>query len=346
MAKQYGTFEVREDEGVVIAHPDNPDRQPIRLSTGWFDFEAGEAGRWEEAVGTIIRRDLDSGLELEDGKGTVDRNAAAEDLEEADIADSEDEAHALIDYFEHNGALSIERDDLVLLTDPSRLSDEDGTDLSKDERSYRMLSWAAAFDGLVDEMKRTIEEFEEAKNRIQENTEELGNRVESLEEKKRRHLQELRAIGPGNQIPDPEELDEAERSQFQQHKEDYAFYESLHQAHRESMVDIDQNVDQLISEIEKIEEVKKVYDEKVTEIRQCALRYEVFPGDAIGLAEDMGDLVAEVTGVSRASELAEEMDHTDLREAAQAEVGEIEEVGETAEEITERAEEADTTINQ
>lgn len=339
---EYTEFEEKETDGETfyLAEPATQDREPIRIESDWFDHEPGEPGKWEQAVGEIIRADLLGDLELSEDAGKIDRSVAAENLQEAEFVQIEDQAHAILDFFDEQGALEIEGDSVKLLTTPENLADEDA--LGKEARRYRMLNWAAAMNACIDQMEQTLQDFEDAKERLEENSKDLWNEVSTAEENLKESIQELKALGPGSGFAEIGEVDPENRDRYRQLKDDVAFYNSLTDIEEETLVEIDNNISDLASEIDRLEAVQETFERKVTDIRKKALRYEIFPEEEMGMATSLRDIAAALTDVE--TEAGEDLDVDELEDIA-ASVSES--ATEVAEAVDEKSmEESQTTINQ
>lgn len=348
MTKSYTDFEPLEQGDLVRAESTNPDRETVRIEADWFENEPGEPGRWEEVVGTIIRNDLLGDMNLDEGQGSIDRRKAIENLLESGLVTVEDQAHAMLDYFEDQGAVVYEGGNVNLLTDPEELQDEDA-EFGEEGRRFRMLSWAAAMDACIELMEQKLSDFEEAKERLRDNTDRVRSELSQAEETLNERLRELRALGSGSGVPSPEQLDGSDRARFSQLKEDIEYYKTLVEVEEKTILEVDGQVDQLAGEIERLEAVKGTFDRKVDEVRRKALHYELFPEEALGMATNFSDLVASMSDVSTVDET--EMDVDELEDLATEQLGDISDVAdavdeETMEEAADRAETTDTSINQ
>jgi hypothetical protein len=345
MSKTYTRFDAQDD--VIVAESDDPDHETIRIESNWFENEPGEKGRWEEVVGAVIRNDLLGEMNLGEGEGSIGRETAIENLLDSDLVAIEDQAHAMLDYFEREGAVVYENGRVRLLTDPEQLQEEDA-DFGKNGRRFRMLSWAAAMDACIGRMESKLTEFEEARDRLRENTDRVVNEKSQAEDTLNERLHELRALGPGNDIPSPEQLDGEERVEFGQLKEDIEYYSTLVEVEQTTIMEVDGQVDQLAGEIERLRAAKGTFDRKVAEVRQRALHYELFPEEALGMAKNFSDLVASMSGVSAVEET--DLDVDELQDLAEQQIGSVGDVTDaidedTMAEVDERTG-ADTSINQ
>lgn len=340
--KEYTEFGRKETNGeeFYLATPATQDREPIRIESDWFDHEPGEPGKWELAVGEIIKADLLGELELSEEAGKIDRATAARNLQEAPFVQIEDQAHAILDFFDEQGALEIEGDSVKLLTTPEDLADEDA--VGKEARRYRMLNWAAAMNACIDQMEQTLQDFEDAKERLEDNSKDLWNEVSAAEENLTEAVQELKTIGPGAGFAELSEVDPENRDRYRELKDDVAFYNSLVDIEDETLVEIDNNINDLASEIDRLDAVQETFERKVTDIRKKALRYEIFPEEEMGMATNLRDIAAALTNVE--TETGEDLGVDELEDIAATVSESAKDVEDAVDEKT--MEESQTTINQ
>lgn len=341
MHKKYENFtERRMDDGTyLVADPIEPGDEPIRIDTGWFEGAVGEKRDWEYIVGEIVASDLQEDLELEEGgEGTMNRERAIENVRNADLDSdksiaSRDQAAAIVDYFLEEGALT-ERgsDEIVVLHDPSKLTDED-SQFSSSEREYHVLSWAAAIDTCIDYMQDTLDTFEEARERLKEGTKDVKQSdVSQVEKEVARTGQELKNLGPGTDVPDPSQLSPDQRERFETLKEDFAFYKSMYEVKQEQLVTAEKGIEKLRQNIKRLRVAKEAYEEKVGEMRKAALKEQVFPSEDIEVAENMAGLI---TSLSNAEDPTQMMDNWDDSEDINDDVNEtLGEIGGVLEETT------------
>lgn len=313
MQKEYENFEQRTmaDGTYLVGQPVDQHEEPIRIDTGWFEGEAGEKADWEYVVGEIVASDLQEDLQLEQGgEGTIDRDRAIENVLDADLAGNQavvdrKQATAVVDYFLEEGALTQKRNgELVVLQDPTKLTDEDSQFDSK-EREYHILSWTAAIDTCIDYMQETLDTFEDARERLEEGTKEVEREdVSETEKQVARVGQELKNLGPGAEVPEPNDLSADERERYDTLKEDFAYYKSLYEVKQEQLVTAEQGIEKLRRNIYKLRSAKEVYEEKVNEMRKAALKEQVFPSEDIQVAQNMAGLI---TSLSNAENPAEKM---------------------------------------
>ncbi|MHC3378855.1 hypothetical protein [Haloarcula sp. H-GB5] len=322
MTQIYTEFsEPREmsDGEYIIARSQKQNFDDVRIETGWFDAEPGEKGKWETVVGAIIQNDLMGEMNLQEGKGSISRDKAVKNLTKRtsggeSFAENEEIAHALLDYFDaEEGAITIDDGDVILLSDPNALADEEADINGSAE--YRILSWAAAIDACIDRMDGTLSEFEQAKERLQDRTSEVKNEPSEAERLMKERGQELRTLGSGSGIPDPADLDESDRGRYEQLKEDFVYYKKLHEVEQENLGAVEQGINQLVRNIDRLEAAKGTYEEKLDQVRRWALSKQVFPDDAIDLANNMADMITALSNTSSVSEEVDQMDSEDLKDA-------------------------------
>lgn len=366
MQNKYENFTRSEMDGkeYLVADPVEPGDEKIRIDTGWFDGEIGEKADWEYIVGEIVASDLQEDMELENGgEGTISRNQAIENVLNADLDSdksiaNKDQAAAIVDYFLEEGALTEDSgNELVVLHDPTELTDEDSR-FESSEREYHVLSWAAAIDTCIDYMQDTLDTFEQARERLEEETEDVEqNDVSEVEKQVARTAQELKNMGPGTGVPEKSELPADKRDEYETLKEDFAYHKSLYEVKKEQLVTAEKGIEQLRRNIERLRSAKDVYESKVGEMRKAALKEQVFPSEDIDVAQNMAGLI---TSLSNAEDPTEKIDSWDGAEDLNNAVDEtLEEVGGTIgavgegldeeelddEEIEEDAESSDLTID-
>lgn len=337
MSQKYNEFERREmsDGEYWIAKSNKREFDDIRLETGWFDAEPGEKGKWEKVVGAIIQNDLTGEMQLEEGEGSISRGEAAANLTAGSssgeaFAENEAHANALLDFFAvEEEAITMDDGDVVILTDPNELTDDESDTTGNSK--YRILSWAAAIDACIDRMDETLTEFEEAKDRLQGRTSEVKSETSEAEQKKKERAQELQALGPGTGIPDPAELDEAKRQRYNELKEDFVYYKKLHEVEADNIGAVEQGIDELVRNIDRLEAAEETYETKLKQVREWALSKQVFPDEAMDLAMNMGDMITAMSSTSTVSETVDDMDHSDLE-------GEVSDVLNSAEGVAEATE--------
>lgn len=337
MTRKYENFREKEmSDGIyLVADPVQPNEEPLRIDVGWFDIEPGEKGQWEEIVGTVVKNDLREELQLqEEGEGTIDRTQAIENILDADPdgsqpIESRDQAAAIIDYFIEEGALTERSNgEIVVLHDPTTLSDEDA--VVDGDPKYQILSWAAAIDACIDYMDETLESFESARDRLDNRLDDVEeSEVSDAERKALQKGQELKNLGPGSDVPDPDELSPEQRKRYETLKEDYAYYKKLHEVEKEKLGTAEQGIEKLGRNIDRLEAARNTYQSKVKEIRTWALEKEIFPEDAIDIADNMAETITALSGIESHKEYADSMDADDLTEDINSMLGESEAVLET-----------------
>lgn len=316
MQRKYQNFEKQEmDAGTyLVGEPVEPHEEPIRIDTGWFDGEAGEKRDWEYIVGEVVASDLQEDLQLQEGgKGTISRHRAIENTLNAELDSdksvaNEDQAAAIVDYFLEEGALTAENsDEIVVLHDPTELT-EDSSQFDNKEREYHVLSWAATIDTCIDYMQETLDTFEEARERLQNETDDVEQSdVSEVEKKVTRVGQELKNLGPGAGVPDPDELSTQKQERYETLKEDFAYFKSLYDVKQEQLVTAEKGISKLRRNIDRLEAAKDVYETKVGEMRKAALRHQVFPSEDIEVAQNMAGLITSLSSVENPDQMVQDL---------------------------------------
>lgn len=351
MTQEYTNFREKEmsDGTYLVAEPTQPNGEQLRIEVGWFDIEPGEKGKWEDIVGTIVRNDLRKELQLQQGgKGTIECERAIENIMDADPEDgqpieSREQAAAIIDYFIEEGALTVDENnsnEIVVLHDPMTLNDEDAT--IEGDRSYQILSWAAAVDACISYMEETLDTFEQARERLNNRLEDKKQADDSKAEKKAvEKAQELKNLGPGSEVPDPSELSDSERQRYETLKEDYAYFKKLYEVEQKKLGTAEEGIEKLARNIDRLEAAKGTYGEKVEEIRTWALQRQIFPEDAIGIADNMAETITVLSGIESHQEMADSMDVDELNDDIGNFLGESSEVAGAVSQGIEDVDEAD-----
>lgn len=351
MRKEYHDFDetTMGDGTYIVGQPVDAHEDPIRIDTGWFEAKAGEKADWEYVVGEIVASDMQEDLELEQGgEGTIDREKAIENILEADLRGNQDvvdrkQATAVVDYFVEEGALTQQNGELVVLQDPTKLTDED-SEFDSDQRKYYILSWTAAIDTCVDYMQETLDTFEEARERLEEGARQVEeNEVSETKKELKRVAQDLKNLGPGAEAPEPSDLSSDERERYETLKEDYAYFKAMYEVQEKQLVTAKQGIDQLRRNIKKLKSAKEVYESKVDEMRKAALKEQVFPSDDIDVAKNMAGLITSLTDVENPAKKAKQIgDGEDLNDDLNET---MEELGETLEDVSENIDEEETEEN-
>lgn len=327
------------DGTYVVAEPANQTDDRVRLKTDWFDRETEEEGKWESVVSDIIQSDLAGDMNLEDGRGTLSRQQAVENLLATDgqtEVESEAKAQALIDFFATEGALELDGNEVVLLKNPESL-----------DSSEMILNWAAAMGACITKIDETLDKFEESRDRLQTQMEQIDptdtNRAEELMKEK---SQELMSLGGGSGFPDRTDLSTEKQARYDKLKEEFVYYKKLSEAGDTPISQAEEAINRLASNIERLEATREIYVDKQTEVRTWALEREIFPEEAVDIAMNMGELATALTGVGSVKEATEEMDDEQLKEEAMAALGDSQDIVETAEESVGEEEFADEASTQ
>lgn len=340
MQRKYENFDEREmDDGMyLVGESVEPHEEPIRIDTGWFEGEVGEKRDWEYIVGEVVASDLQEDLQIQEGgEGTIGRDRAIKNILNADLDSNKsianrDQAAAIVDYFLEEGALTEKSNgEIVVLHDPTELTDE-SSQFDSQEREYHVLSWAAAIDTCIDYMQDTLDTFEEARERLKEETDDVKQSdVSEVEKEVARVGQELKNLGPGASVPDPDELSAGQQERYETLKEDFAYYKSLYDVKQDQLVTAEQGIEQLRRNIKRLRAAKEVYEDKVGEMRKAALKEQVFPSEDIDVAQNMAGLITSLSNVEDPREMAENLG--DAEELNDAVDDTLESVGEFVDDV-------------
>jgi hypothetical protein len=348
MQRKYENFDERKmDDGTyLVGEPVEPHEEPIRIDTGWFEGEVGEKRDWEYIVGEVVASDLQEDLQLQEGgEGTISRDRAIENILNAQFDSDKaianrDQAAAIVDYFLEEGALTAkDGDEIVVLHDPTELTEESSR-FDSQEREYHVLSWAAAIDTCIDYMQETLDTFEEARERLQNETDDVKESdVSEVEKKVARVGQELKNLGPGAGVPDPDELSSGQQERYETLKEDFAYFKSLYEVKQEQLVTAEKGIGKLKRNIDRLEGAKDVYETKVGEMRKAALRHQVFPSEDIEVAQNMAGLITSLSDVESPDEMVKNLGDAEELDSAVDDV--LNETGQVIDDVEEGLDESD-----
>ncbi|MFC6955194.1 hypothetical protein [Halorubellus litoreus] len=331
-------FEKTTVDGIkyVIANPKG-NGEMVRMEAEWTEGDEVE-GKWEEAVRAIIGEDLLGDMNLDGANGRIDKRTAVETLAAAEedgqpVVASERQADALIEYFADQDILRLEGNKVVLLQDPG----------DQNLSGRAALNWAATMDACMEKIKETKENIERAKKKLEEKEEEFKSGQNDIKERMHETGQKLKSLGDSPGVPQSRaELDESERTRYDNLMEEYIHHKKMHEAHVEDVVEkTNQGKGKLARQMSMLNSTMETLEEKKKQIRSAAVREHVFPDEAIEMTENVGNIVTELAGVGNVAETVENTSEEDFAEMVENDLpnmGGLEE----AEEQTEQEEHEDT----
>lgn len=339
MSKRY-TFEPLEGDNYVIAEPKDGNEDPVRLDTKWVEKDDVEAG-WERPIGALIKSDLLSDMDLKDGNGEISRKQAVETLAEAGTEDgdpivtSETQAEALIDYLGSEGIVNIKDDDdsVLLLQDPEATENPD-----------MYINWAAGIDACVDKIEETEDRIEAAKNKLQSRLDDMEKDPGAIEEKIRETAQELKFLGDGEGVPDPNNLPAEKEQKYNRLKEKLVYHKKMKEVVNTDVTDsVEEGTQKLADSLDMLNSAKQALMSKQEGFRLVALQGKEVPDGAHQIVENMGSLATALAGVGDVDEKADNMSHEEVEDTVGEILEEIEPATDEMDKITE--EETEQTSN-
>jgi len=172
---------------------------------------------WEEPYRAILDACLPDCLSVGDGTATVPRANALAGLGDGDSTDEEspdgdppdaERADELLSSLDAAGVVEREGDSVAVLFDPD------------DERPLTSERWRVAADLLAAEIERLDAEV----------LSDEAPAEEKIDAKLQSAVDEIRELGPGESVPDPDDLDAEESKRFRQLKEEVVYYKQLQEA--------------------------------------------------------------------------------------------------------------------
>lgn len=204
VSETFDEFEVVEDgERLRVSTPDG---ESVTLPAGWF----GDDADWQDAYRAVLDDCLPDCLSVDDGAASVPRTNALVALRDAEDL-SPGSAAALLAYLDAEGAVDCTGESVAVLFDP----DDDRPARDPELTSDR---WRVAVDALVAHLERLDDEV------VADDGPSLEERAQ---EKLQATLEEVRDLGPGDGVPDAEDLDDDQRERFRELKKEFVVYKNL-----------------------------------------------------------------------------------------------------------------------
>lgn len=316
MTRKY-TFESKTIDGkeYVIAESDGPDAEPIRVRADWIDRDDME-GKWEQLIKQVVQPETIDEIDIADGHGGISRREAVDALagSQADgetLVSSEEQADALLEYLASEGILDVEGNDLVLFRDPNDVDSLGGAAL---------MNWAALMSAVIESIDDHLDRIDDAKDRFEETLETLQTEQTDSNENLSKTAQRLQNLGPGQGVPNPEDLDEEERRQYERLKEHYLYLRNMEKAREQNIIEnVNAGTEEMALAMEKLEKARSVYEDFHADIRKAAVQDNIFPEEAMQFVENAGNLITDLTNVDE--DTADDIDHTELDEMIQEDLG-------------------------
>lgn len=308
MTRKFKSFDEAEIGGEtrIIATPKNPSDDRVQLPADWLDHdEDGLHGEWEEAIKPLIRLDEADVLDLDSGGGHIEYNDAVETLVTEGVAEVESQAQALVEYFAENEVLDLQGNQVVLFRNPIT-----------DEPSFEMLlNWAAAIESVVEQIDGTRKTIERAKQKLQEREKTLDQEPERIEELRDETLQELKSLGDGPGLPDPNDLSEEELREYRLLADELAHHDSMYQALQVDLEkEIKQGRNELARNLRMLETSRASLIELEKKLRGRATAENEFPDEAATFVTNVRQLVRGVTNIRSEAEDLQDAPIDELQE--------------------------------
>lgn len=329
MHRKFDDFETTERNGrtTVTAIPASGADEKVR-----FDGAIAEQGseedptaNWEEIISVLAERQLGDSMAIDDGRGVMEMEEAADGLVEADIEHSavnEHAARAMLEYMVERDILRMENGQVVLL-----MSYEE---MQREEKMSMLNNWAATLEACVERIDTAVERVKSNKETLERHFEDLSSSRE-LEEKYARKAdelkQEMQGLLAGRM---PSELSEEEKQRFQLKKKRFERYQAFEKSAGGNVAETNapEKLGALVDDMESVKELLKDYSQ---EYRRLALGEQFVESGAQESLESLTNLVTELGDVSESQEEMEQMSNDkfakeflDIHESTTEEVQQIE----------------------
>lgn len=329
----------------IIAQP-HSQGEPVRFEAKWT--ESGEMeGEWEQLIKPVIKDSLMGQVDVNASDGRLARNefvrqlAAAVDDEGNAVVSSERQADALVSYLAENNILEASGGEVVFLQNPFE-GGEDESAVSKE----MWVNWAACIDACVEQIQSTIETVDSAKKKLEEHRENVEDNANQGQQYLEEVAQELRGLGEGPEVPDPEKLDAQEEQRYHTLKEEFVFHKQMRKVKVNTVLENIRNGAEVLSRNRRmLEQAEGTLSRKSQELRQAALQQEIFPEGAENIVNNVGDLATQLGNVQNVDEAVAQMSPQDLEDELTDVIGPAREINDATERITEgqeRQEQSDT----
>ncbi|QLH76570.1 hypothetical protein HZS55_04285 [Halosimplex rubrum] len=313
MTTKYQNFSTTTQGGqeYIIAQPKNDRDEPVRIPGAIGNTEDPDE-TWTDVVGQLVQYDISNALNLESGKGKIQRDDALNSLiasEDKTIPiESEAQAEAVIDYFVDEDVLDTDGTDLVVLEDPSMLQDIGS---ENDETKPKMLlNWVSAIEGCTNKIDDTIETIEQTEQELREEIGEsnAAEKVQEFDHKQQEVAQELMNLTNGRQL-DETDLSPPDQAEYERLEERLFHLESMKEAAEGGTLEdeLRRAAEELGAQMQKLEEIDDVLKTQKQRVKR-AYKYkeEIAPERAMEMAKNLSNLATSLTDVDSAAEKKEE----------------------------------------
>jgi len=295
MARKY-SFEQKTIDGkeYVIANAGN---EPVRVQADWVNGN-DDAGNWEPVIEQIVQPDTIDDIKIEGGDGGIDRTKAVKALAGATVEDetivtNEKQADVLVEYLEKEDIIGIENNNLVLFRDPEE-GKLDSTDL---------MNWAALMNAVIGRIDDHMDRVKSAEERFEDVMDDISRKTSGDDDKLSRTRQRIVNLGPGEGIPNRENLSDEDKKKYDELKSHYIYLKNIKRAETEGILDnIEEGVDRLSMAIERLEEARKVYQGFYEDTRRAATKKNIFPEEALNFVDNAGGLLTDLAGTKQSEE--------------------------------------------
>lgn len=319
MTAKYTNFDTttQGNREVIVAEPISEQDEPVRLDTSLNETDDPDA-TWTEVVGQLIQYDIAGALSLEEGKGTMAREEAIKGLLESEDQSvpitSEDQAHAVVDYFIDEDVLAEDGNDIVVLEDPSMLQNIGSEEA--DINTKMLLNWVSAIDGCTRKIDETIEAVETAQADLQDEIGETNEaeKIQEFEEKQEEVAQQLMNLTNGGNL-DREDLGAADQAEYDRLEDRLFHLDTMKEAVKGGGLEqqLRKTAADLGAQMDKLEDIKKALETQKTRVKQ-AYKYEdeISADEAMEMAKNLGNIATSLTNVPTTEERKKEQDTMEL----------------------------------
>lgn len=309
MTTKYQNFSTTTQSGqeYIIAQPKSDRDEPVRIPGDIHDTEDAD-GKWTDVVGQLVQHDISNALNLESGKGKIDRQNAVESLTDSEDAvipiQTDAQAEAVIDYFIANEVLEGDGTDVVVLEDPSMLQDVGSN--SDEIKPKMLLNWVSAIEGCTNKISTTIETIEQTERELRDEIGESNaeEKVQEFERKQEEVAQELMNLTNGGQL-DESDLGKADRAEYERLEDRLFHLESMKEAVKggELEQELRRTAEELGEQMQKLEEIDQALKTQKQRVKR-AYKYkeEIAPEQAMEMAKNLSNLATSLTDVDPAEE--------------------------------------------
>mgnify|MGYP000321381479 CR=1 FL=1 len=312
MSMSYHDFDevTRNGRRFVIAQPRRESDEAVQFDGQLAIEEDEDEGPWTDVVSQLIQFDLTGALNLESGKGSIRLDQAVDSLVESEdqVAPitSPAQARAVIDYYAAHGVVEVDQDKVVLLEDPNELTKLDPEEADPDEETQKLKmlkNWVAAIGGCIDEIEDTMRTIEEAKSELEQGVDDVGraDKQQKWEDEMEEIRKEILQI-TGGKPPGEADLNEQAQAEFERLRKEYYQVERALEA-LEPETDWEQKIEEMAANLElqrkDLNRLKEVLEEKQNSLNRAYTLGDAFPQEAVRMAENLGNIVNEISNINQ-----------------------------------------------